>query len=248
MSAKLCFLVSLALLFHSTIARNSPSISTNVVNAYSTFKASRNDTHVCDPSRFSDLGLNIKHFAFCDSSLSYDVRVKDLIDRMTLNEKSAQIGDTAYGVPRIGLPKYEWWSEALHGVSNVGQSGSVASYFDDVVPGATSFPTVILTAASFNQTLWKTVGQRQDMQETFLRPFEMCVKEGDVTSVMCSYNEVNGIPTCADPKLLKDTVRGEWNLHGYIVSDCDSIEVMLHGQKWLNDEPEDAVAQALKAG
>ncbi|KAL2244693.1 beta-xylosidase/alpha-L-arabinofuranosidase 1-like [Sesamum indicum] len=352
MSAKLCFLVSLALLFHSTIARNSPSISTNVVNAYSTFNATRNYTHVCDPSRFSDLGLNIKHFAFCDSSLSYDVRVKDLIDRMTLNEKSAQIGDTAYGVPRIGLPKYEWWSEALHGVSNVGQSGSVASYFDDVVPGATSFPTVILTTASFNQTLWKTVGQavstearamynlghagltfwspninvvrdprwgraqetpgedpfvvgeyavnyvrglqdvegtentadlnsrplkvgacckhyaaydvdnwlgvdryhfdarvtEQDMQETFLRPFEMCVKEGDVTSIMCSYNKVNGIPTCADPKLLKDTVRGEWNLHGYIVSDCDSIEVMLHGQKWLNDEPEDAVAQALKAG
>lgn len=34
----------------------------------------------------------------------------------------------------------------------------------------------------------------------------------------------------------------------YIVSDCDSIEVMLDGHKWLNDEPEDAVAQALKAG
>lgn len=58
----------------------------------------------------------------------------------------------------------------------------------------------------------------QDMRETFLRPFEMCVKEGDVTSVMCSYNKVNGIPTCADPKLLKDTVRGEWNLHGYALN------------------------------
>ena len=54
----------------------------------------------------------------------------------------------------------------------------------------------------------------QDMVETFLRPFEMCVKEGDVSSVMCSYNRVNGIPTCADPKLLSDTIRGDWNLHG----------------------------------
>lgn len=53
------------------------------------------------------------------------------------------------------------------------------------------------------------------MLETFLRPFQMCVKDGDVSSVMCSYNRVNGIPTCADPKLLKDTIRGEWNLHGY---------------------------------
>lgn len=53
------------------------------------------------------------------------------------------------------------------------------------------------------------------MVETFLRPFEMCVKEGDASSIMCSYNRVNGIPTCADPKLLNQTVRGEWDLHGY---------------------------------
>lgn len=57
----------------------------------------------------------------------------------------------------------------------------------------------------------------QDMMETFVKPFEMCVKDGDVSSVMCSYNRVNGIPTCADPKLLKDTIRGEWDLHGYVL-------------------------------
>ncbi|WOG85002.1 hypothetical protein DCAR_0104188 [Daucus carota subsp. sativus] len=88
----------------------------------------------------------------------------------------------------------------------------------------------------------------QDMVETFLPPFEMCVRDGDVVSVMCSYNKINGIPACADTKLLKDTVRGEWDLHGYIVSDCDSIEVMIDNQKWLNDKPEDTVSQALKAG
>ena len=53
------------------------------------------------------------------------------------------------------------------------------------------------------------------MSETFLKPFEMCIKDGDVSSVMCSYNKVNGIPTCADPKLLKETIRGDWDLHGY---------------------------------
>ena len=55
----------------------------------------------------------------------------------------------------------------------------------------------------------------QDMSETFLKPFEMCIKDGDVSSIMCSYNKVNGIPTCADPKLLKETIRGDWDLHGY---------------------------------
>lgn len=44
----------------------------------------------------------------------------------------------------------------------------------------------------------------------------MCVKEGDVASVMCSFNEIDGIPACADRNLLTDTFRGEWNLHGYV--------------------------------
>ncbi|URE40679.1 Glycosyl hydrolase family 3 N terminal domain [Musa troglodytarum] len=88
----------------------------------------------------------------------------------------------------------------------------------------------------------------QDMVETFLLPFEMCVKEGDVSSVMCSYNRVNGIPACADPKLLSQTLRDDWKLHGYIVSDCDSLEVMHHGHKWLGDTPEAAVSQTLRAG
>ncbi|ERN20408.1 hypothetical protein AMTR_s00068p00087460 [Amborella trichopoda] len=88
----------------------------------------------------------------------------------------------------------------------------------------------------------------RDMLETFVPPFEMCVRDGDVSSVMCSFNKVNGIPACADPKLLSQTIRGEWNLHGYIVSDCDSLEVMHLHQKFLNDTPEDTVAQTLRSG
>lgn len=52
--------------------------------------------------------------------------------------------------------------------------------------------------------------------ETFLRPFEMCVKEGDVSSVMCSYNKVNGKPTYADTDLLKNKLRGQWELNGSV--------------------------------
>ncbi|XP_009603777.1 probable beta-D-xylosidase 5 isoform X2 [Nicotiana tomentosiformis] len=352
--AKFSFLHYFTILIFSFLisrisARNIPYNSSITALNDLTYNQTR---RVCDTSRFAKLGLDMNDFAYCDMSLPYAVRVKDLIDRMTLSEKARQTGDTAFGVARIGLPKYEWWSEALHGVSNVGQYYSLASFFDKVVPGATSFPTVITTTASFNESLWKAIGQavstearamfnlghagltfwspninvvrdprwgrvletpgedpfvvgkyasnyvrglqdvegtenakdlnsrplkvaacckhyaaydvdnwlgvdryhfdsrvtEQDMMETFLKPFEMCVKEGDVTSVMCSYNRINGIPACADPKLLKGKIRGDWDLHGYIVSDCDSIDVMLHGHKWLGDEPEDAVAQGLKAG
>lgn len=113
--------------------------------------------HVCHPSRFSDLGLDMNTFAYCDRSLPYEVRVKDLVDRMTLGEKVQQLGDKAHGVDRIGLPRYSWWSEALHGVSDFGDG---ATHFDvgGGVAGATSFPTVITTAASFNESLWKRIG------------------------------------------------------------------------------------------
>ncbi|RZB49086.1 putative beta-D-xylosidase 2 isoform C [Glycine soja] len=75
----------------------------------------------------------------------------------------------------------------------------------------------------------------------------MCVSEGKVASVMCSYNQVNGVPTCADPNLLKKTVRGLWQLDGYIVSDCDSVGVFYDNQHYT-PTPEEAAADAIKAG
>ncbi|XP_077219030.1 uncharacterized protein LOC143853179 [Tasmannia lanceolata] len=47
----------------------------------------QNYTYICNPQRFADLGLDISTFAFCDKSLSFDVRAKDLIDRMIVSEK-----------------------------------------------------------------------------------------------------------------------------------------------------------------
>jgi len=114
-----------------------------------------NFTFVCDPARYASLGLDVSNFAFCDTSLSYEVRAMDLVNQMTLNEKVLQLGNKAYGVPRLGLAEYQWWSEALHGVSNVGPG----TFFDDLIPGSTSFPTVITTAAAFNESLWKAIGQ-----------------------------------------------------------------------------------------
>lgn len=57
---------------------------------------------------------------------------------------------------------------------------------------------------------------KQDMEDTFQPPFRSCVLDGNVASVMCSYNQVNGKPTCADPNLLSGVIRGEWKLNGYI--------------------------------
>jgi beta-D-xylosidase 4 len=103
--------------------------------------------YACDFAK--DAGL--KSMAFCDTSQADDVRVKDLVSRMTLQEKVSQLVNTAAGIPRLGIPAYQWWQEGLHGVAHVPFGGAL--------PRATSFPLPILTTASFNKDLWNQIGQ-----------------------------------------------------------------------------------------
>ncbi|KAL9350978.1 hypothetical protein Peur_058233 [Populus x canadensis] len=284
---------------------------------------------------------SLARLGFCNTSLGINDRVVDLVKRLTLQEKIVFLVNSAGNVSRLGIPKYEWWSEALHGVSYVGPG----THFSNDVAGATSFPQVILTAASFNTSLFEAIGKvvstearamynvglagltfwspninifrdprwgrgqetpgedpllsskygsfyvkglqqrddgdpdklkvaacckhytaydldnwkgsdryhfnavvtKQDMDDTFQPPFKSCVIDGNVASVMCSYNQVNGKPTCADPDLLSGVIRGEWNLNGYIVTDCDSIDVFYNSQNYTKT-PEEAAAAAILAG
>ncbi|MET0533622.1 MAG: glycoside hydrolase family 3 C-terminal domain-containing protein [Steroidobacter sp.] len=72
-----------------------------------------------------------------DINKSFEERAADLVSRMTLEEKVAQMGNDAPAIPRLGVPKYEWWNEALHGVARAGaatvfpQAIGLASSFDD---------------------------------------------------------------------------------------------------------------------
>lgn len=104
----------------------------------------------CDPR-----DATTKNMLFCRKSLPAADRVKDLLGRLTLKEKVGMLVDNAAAVPRLGIKGYEWWSEALHGVSNVGPG----TKFGGAFPGATSFPQVITTAASFNESLWEQIGR-----------------------------------------------------------------------------------------
>ncbi|CAL4988380.1 unnamed protein product [Urochloa decumbens] len=92
---------------------------------------------------------------FCDRSLPAARRAADLVSRMTVAEKVSQMGDEAAGVPRLGVPAYKYWSEGLHGLAFWGHG----LRFDGAVKGVTSFPQVLLTAASFDEGLWFRIGQ-----------------------------------------------------------------------------------------
>jgi beta-glucosidase len=77
--------------------------------------------------------------AWLNTELSFEERVNDLVSRMTLEEKAAQLLYTAPAIPRLGIPAYNWWNEALHGVARAGY--------------ATVFPQSITIANSWNEEL-----------------------------------------------------------------------------------------------
>ncbi len=72
---------------------------------------------------------------YMNPSLPTEQRIDDLVKRMTLEEKASQLVNQSRPIPRLGIPAYDWWSEALHGVA----SGT-----------ATVFPEPIGLAASFD--------------------------------------------------------------------------------------------------
>jgi beta-glucosidase len=82
--------------------------------------------------------------AYLDTSLPFSERVKDLVGRLTLDEKVGLMSHPAQGVPRLDIPAYNYWSEALHGVARSGR--------------ATVFPQAIGMAATWDRELILEVG------------------------------------------------------------------------------------------
>ena len=78
-----------------------------------------------------------------DASAPVLERVRDLVKRMTLDEKVSQLMNRAPAIPRLGVPEYNWWSEALHGVARDGH--------------ATNFPQSIGLAATWDTDLMHQV-------------------------------------------------------------------------------------------
>jgi len=82
-------------------------------------------------------------------------------------------------------------------------------------------------AANEQETNRMNVAQTVDEQvlrELYLLPFEMSVKDGEVASLMCSYNDVNGTQSCESDHLLTDILRNEWGFSGYVQSDFFAVK------------------------
>lgn len=76
---------------------------------------------------------------FQNTAKSFEARAMDLVNRMTFEEKIMQLGNNAPAIPRLGIEKYDYWNECLHGVARAGI--------------ATVFPQAIGMAASFDRNM-----------------------------------------------------------------------------------------------
>lgn len=90
------------------------------------------------------------------------------------------------------------------------------------------------------------LGERE-LREVFFPPFERAVKELPVRSVMASYNEIDGVPSHANPWLLNDVLRKEWGFKGAVVSDYFAINELVTRHKMYADV-NNAAERAIEAG
>jgi beta-glucosidase len=91
-------------------------------------------------------GQEAAKLPYMNFSLSPEARAADLVQRMTLDEKASQLVNQARAISRLGVPAYDWWSEALHGVATNGTTEfpepiGLAATFD--VPGIHEMATAI---------------------------------------------------------------------------------------------------------
>lgn len=82
--------------------------------------------------------------------MDFEKRARELVGQMTLEEKASQLRFDSPAVKRLGIPRYHWWNESLHGVARAGT--------------ATMFPQAIGMAAMFDEEMMKEIGTAAGME------------------------------------------------------------------------------------
>ena len=94
---------------------------------------------------FSIQSVFSSDYPFRDSNLPLNTRINDLLSRLTLDEKVQMMKHASPEISRLGIPAYNWWNEALHGVARTKEKVTV-------------FPQAIGMAATFDVEALQTMG------------------------------------------------------------------------------------------
>lgn len=255
-------------------------------------------------------------YPFQNPNLPREERVENLISLLTPDEKVGLMMNKTCSIDRLGIPTYNWWSEACHGVRETGytvypQNIGLGATFDpelvfdifstvsdearanwntaerafNVGPDARYYPErstglsfwcpnvnifrdprwgrgqetngedpyltsvlgvqTVLGMQGDNPKYYKTHAcakhyavhsgpeplrhsfdarvSMKDLWETYLPAFKALVLDADVREVMCAYQRYEGVPCCANDRLLQDILRNKWGYDAIVLTDCDAI-------------------------
>ena len=115
-------------------------------------------------------------FPYQNPGLRSEERAKDLISRLTLEEKALLMQDQSPAIPRLGIKKFNWWSEALHGLAN----NDSVTVFPEPVGMAASFDDALVfkifnavsdeTRAKYNQAMRRGQSNRRFLSHSVWTP------------------------------------------------------------------------------
>ena len=88
----------------------------------------------------------------------------------------------------------------------------------------------------------------RDLVEYYLPAWHAIFTRGQAHGMMCSYNAINGVPSCANHWAMTELARKQWGFDGYVVSDCLALQVMMQAHEYLPYDIPLAAATAINAG
>lgn len=112
---------------------------------------------------------------------------------------------------------------------------------------ATAKHFAVHSGPEYERHRFNAVPSRYDLADTYLPAFRAVVQQGNVASVMCAYNRLDGEPCCGSDALQVELLRERWGFKGYIVSDCGAIDDFYKYHKTYPDA-KTASAKAVRAG
>ncbi|KAH8816533.1 glycoside hydrolase superfamily [Xylogone sp. PMI_703] len=216
----------------------------------------------------SPLGANFS----AATSFPMPILMSAAFDDDLINSVATAIGTEARAFGNAGFAGLDFWTPNINpyrdprwgrGMETPGEDVyHIQRYVYSLVTGLQGgvnpeFNRIIATCKHFaaydveNSRLSEDVNPTaQDLADFYFPPFKTCVRDAKVTSVMCSYNAVDGIPACASEYLLQNVLREHWGFtepYNYVVSDCDAVENVFDEHHYVSDFPS-AAAVSLNAG
>ena len=189
------------------------------------------------------------------TSCSWDLGMIEKSERIAAVEATAAGQNWTFS-PMVDIARDPRWGRIAEGAGEDPFLGAAVAYarVRGLQGSELQSPTSLLACAKHFAAYGGAEGGRdyntvdipeRTLREIYLPPFKAAVDAG-AGSLMCSFNEIAGIPNSANRKLLTDILRGEWKFGGFVVSDWNSIgELIPHG---VAANLKDAAVLGLKAG